>query len=197
MITQVFYDKLVPIKYGETASMPIAEVESAPKPSPATDALSAHNGGPASSSGASPAVPPPASTVTADAMTATPSYHSNSASNNSAVSTTVPAASNTAAHSATATPTASFAVQPQAAITPEKDGVRAGAGVGREGEVLRVAMSLSNEMPEFVVVKSKYEEAVRYPWRSEMHIQMTSLDAPGSFFLFQPDVGGRFCQGMF
>lgn len=47
------------------------------------------------------------------------------------------------------------------------------------GTVLRVSMRLSNEMPEFVVVKSKYEEAVRFQWRSEMHIQMAFMDEPG------------------
>lgn len=59
------------------------------------------------------------------------------------------------------------------------------AGKGRDG-VLRVSMRLSNEMPEFVVVKEKYEQAVRFQWRSEMHIQMAFMDQPGGdeFFPF-------------
>ncbi|CAM9509880.1 unnamed protein product [Ectocarpus sp. 13 AM-2016] len=45
--------------------------------------------------------------------------------------------------------------------------------------VLRVSMRLSNEMPEFVVVTSKYDEAMTFSWRSEMHIQMAFMEEPG------------------
>lgn len=45
--------------------------------------------------------------------------------------------------------------------------------------VLRVSMRLNNEMPEFVVATSKYNEAVRAEWRSEMHIQMASTEEKG------------------
>ncbi|CAM9550285.1 unnamed protein product [Ectocarpus sp. 8 AP-2014] len=47
------------------------------------------------------------------------------------------------------------------------------------GGVLRVSMRLSNEMPEFVVVTSKYDEAMTFNWRSEMHIQMAFMEEPG------------------
>ncbi|CAN0208403.1 unnamed protein product, partial [Ectocarpus sp. 4 AP-2014] len=47
------------------------------------------------------------------------------------------------------------------------------------GGVLRVSMRLSNEMPEFVVVTSKYDEAMAFNWRSEMHIQMAFMEEPG------------------
>ncbi|CAN0202288.1 unnamed protein product [Ectocarpus sp. 6 AP-2014] len=40
-------------------------------------------------------------------------------------------------------------------------------------------MRLSNEMPEFVVVTSKYDVAMTFNWRSEMHIQMAFMEEPG------------------
>lgn len=48
------------------------------------------------------------------------------------------------------------------------------------GCVLRVSMRLSNEMPEFVVVTSKFDEAMTFNWRSEMHIQMAFMEEPGA-----------------
>lgn len=53
-----------------------------------------------------------------------------------------------------------------------------GAGETRSG-TLRVSMRLSNEMPEFVVKKSKYDEMMKTQWRSEMHIQMAFMDDSG------------------
>lgn len=47
------------------------------------------------------------------------------------------------------------------------------------GGPFRVSMRLSNEMPEFVVVTSKYDDAVAFNWRSEMHIQMAFMEEPG------------------
>lgn len=54
-----------------------------------------------------------------------------------------------------------------------------GKGAAAEGGPLRVSMRLSNEMPEFVVVTSKYDEAVGFQWRSDMHIQMAFMEEPG------------------
>ena len=50
----------------------------------------------------------------------------------------------------------------------------------RTGGTLRVSMRLSNEMPEFVIMTSKYEEAVGFEWRSEMRIQMSSSEEAGT-----------------
>lgn len=58
-------------------------------------------------------------------------------------------------------------------------GEAATAGAATENGVFRVSMRLSNEMPEFMVVTSKYDEAVKFPWRSEMHIQMAFMEEPG------------------
>lgn len=93
-------------------------------------------------------------------------------------STRVDGASSTADKSAaTVTPT----VPPNAArpcVKSEGAGGAAGAAAALEGP-LRVSMRLSNEMPEFLVVTSKYEEAASFQWRSEMHIQMAFMEEPG------------------
>lgn len=69
-----------------------------------------------------------------------------------------------------------------AVIAAEEAGGGAGGGGGPAGDAagpLRVSMRLSNEMPEFVVVSSKYDDAMQFHWRSEMHIQMAFMEEPG------------------
>ena len=46
----------------------------------------------------------------------------------------------------------------------------------RADGTLRVSMGPSNAMPKFVVMISKYEDAVRFNWRSDVHIQMMSSE---------------------
>lgn len=88
-----------------------------------------------------------------------------------------PAPAPTTTTTTTATATATAAVKSE-----ERQVV--GKGAVADGGPLRVSMRLSNEMPEFLVVMSKYDEAVRYQWRSEMHIQMAFMEEPGESFLF-------------
>lgn len=85
---------------------------------------------------------------------------------------------------APASASASTATAAVAAAVKSEEMQVVGKGAVPDGGPLRVSMRLSNEMPEFLVVMSKYDEAVRYQWRSEMHIQMAFMEEPGESFLF-------------
>ena len=61
-------------------------------------------------------------------------------------------------------------VEPDSGARPE----------ARTGGTLWVSMRLNNEMPEFVVMASKYKKAVGFEWRSEMRIRMSSSEETGT-----------------
>ena len=61
-------------------------------------------------------------------------------------------------------------VEPDSGARPE----------ARTDGTLWVSMRLSNEMPEFVVMTSKYKKAVGFEWRSEMGIRMSSSEETGT-----------------
>lgn len=77
-------------------------------------------------------------------------------------------------------------IESAAAVKAEETDVETSAATVEEQDeeeeegTFRVSMRLSNEMPEFLVVTSKYQEAVRFHWRSEMHIQMAFMEEPGT-----------------
>lgn len=84
-------------------------------------------------------------------------------------------------------------VKPEAAsggVEGEETKPAAGEGGGGRGGPFRVSMRLSNEMPEFMVVASKYDEATTFPWRSEMHIQMAFMEEPGMVTGARDEKGG-------
>lgn len=203
--TQVFYDKLVGIKYGTPEEGDASDKkppdqqqdqartqrqedapagdESAQTPnSPGSDSspvtqrpdTTADKGAPTSASSETVAGVD-VSSSTGTSPTGKPAPVTPAAVGTS--STRVDGASSAAEKSAaTVTPT----VPPNAArpcVKSEGRGAAAGAATA-EGP-LRVSMRLSNEMPEFIVVTSKYEEAAGFQWRSEMHIQMAFMEEPG------------------
>lgn len=201
--TQVFYDKLVGVKYGTPEEGDVsnkkppeqqghaqaqkqeapANVDSAQPPSsPASDVSSVTQRPDAT---ADKSAQPNASLEAGRAMDVTPSTGTSATAEPAPVT---PAAvtstrvtpkdgecSTAEASAATVTPT----VPPPNAAKLRVKSEGAGAAPGAAEGPLRVSMRLSNEMPEFMVVTSKYEEAASFQWRSEMHIQMAFMEEPG------------------
>lgn len=200
----MFYDKLVGVKYGTpeegdvSSKKPPEQQDQAPAQkqqgptngdsaqppsSPASDASSVAQR-PDATAGKN--AQPSASSETGAAMDITPSTGTSATAEPTPVTPVVVASTRVApkggacstaeASAATVTPT----VPPNAArLRVKSEGARAAPGAV-EGP-LRVSMRLSNEMPEFMVVTSKYEEAASFQWRSEMHIQMAFMEEPGAW----------------
>ncbi|CAM9500221.1 unnamed protein product [Scytosiphon promiscuus] len=217
---QVFYDKLVGIKYGTapedaspTGKKPpkTEEREAGRSALPSSDSPSQ---APASSKDAAAAArsptsastpPPPASPPTATATSAPTDITSpaGGASGSSAADASTDGAGAVAEPAEADAPSAASCDPMEVDSAPAKPvtqgppvadkpevaaGAAAEAGAEGGGTVqpaaaaagpLRVSMRLSNEMPEFVVVSSKYDDAMQYHWRSEMHIQMAFMEEPG------------------
>ncbi|CAM9251318.1 unnamed protein product [Discosporangium mesarthrocarpum] len=148
---QVFFDKLVGLKYGMDDP---ANLASASGLSTAATAVKT----------SSPAVPVPKPSLP---------------SADGAPCPTPPSTS-----SAGATP-ATLVNTPQSQYQgPQQPGVQhAGLPLGEvappPNPVLRVAMRLNSEMPEFCVSRTKYDEALAKQWRAEMHIQMPFMEQDG------------------
>lgn len=199
----MFYDKLVGIKYGTPDDENHTNGSSLAKEPPKLEAQPAStNGGDSSPPSPSRASSPSAASEVAsstDAGAAAPTKETTPAAEMEAAGS--PGAADAA--DAAADDPMDVATSPKAAtpatVTPT-GGVKSEAAAGGEqgeetkpaagqgeggggarGGPFRVSMRLSNEMPEFMVVASKYDEATTYPWRSEMHIQMAFMEEPGMY----------------
>lgn len=201
-VTQVFYDKLVGVKYGTPEEGDVsnkkppeqqdqaqkqkqqapANCDSAQPPSsPGSDASSVMQRADAT---ADKNAQPSASSATGAAMDVTPSTGTSPTAEQAPVTPAAVtstrnapkdgACSTAETSAATVTPTV-----PPNATRPCVKSEGAGAARGAAEGPLRVSMRLSNDMPEFLVVTSKYEEAASFQWRSEMHIQMAFMEEPG------------------